>query len=133
MSVKIVIDLPPQSKGRPRFTKSGHAYTPQKTRDYEMAVSTFARNAIKSPLNGEIQLIINYYMPIPKSWRESKKQLADDGAIRPTTKPDIDNLTKAVLDSLNGIAYFDDKQIVDLHCRKFYSDNPRTEIQVEEI
>ena len=42
--------------------------------------------------------------------------------IRPTTKPDADNIAKAVLDSLNAVAYPDDKQICDLHITKYYAE-----------
>ena len=50
------------------------------------------------------------------------------GFIRPTVKPDWDNIGKLVADALNGIAYDDDKCIVDAQVRKFYSDQPRTDI-----
>lgn len=44
--------------------------------------------------------------------------------MRPLKKPDIDNVCKIILDALNGIAYHDDKQVVDLGIRKFYNDTP---------
>lgn len=40
---------------------------------------------------------------------------------RPDKKPDIDNILKIVLDGLNGVAYADDKQVIEVRCRKFYS------------
>jgi Holliday junction resolvase RusA-like endonuclease len=72
-------------------------------------------------------------MPMPKDWSKRKKQLALNGEVKPSVKPDLDNLCKAVLDALNGIAYHDDKQIVELHLSKAYSDHPRTEIKLEEL
>ena len=57
-----------------------------------------------------------------------KKQL-----LRPTKKPDMDNVVKIIADSLNQIAYRDDTQIVDCQCRKFYSDNPRVEVTIKEV
>jgi Holliday junction resolvase RusA-like endonuclease len=70
---------------------------------------------------------------VPKSWQSAKKRLAREGKIRPAVKPDIDNLVKAILDALNGgIAYEDDKQIVELTAVKLYGD-PRTEIMLEEL
>lgn len=33
--IKIEIEIEPVAKGRPRFTKQGHAYTPAKTKNYE--------------------------------------------------------------------------------------------------
>jgi len=131
--VKVTINIPPQPKGRPRLS-NGHAYTPQKTRDYEEAVKLIARTQIKRPLSGEIRASVNFYVQTPKSWSKAKFQLAERGQIRPAVKPDIDNLAKAILDALNsGIGYNDDKQIVELHLQKFYSGRPRTEIELEEI
>lgn len=130
--MKIVISMPPVPKGRPRFA-NGHAYTPQKTRWYEEAVQLIARRSIDKPFGGPLRLVIHFYLPIPKSWSKAKKQDAMDGKIVPTTTPDIDNLCKAIMDSLNGgIGYNDDKQIVELHTYKWYGE-PRTEIELEEI
>ncbi|MBQ2175307.1 MAG: RusA family crossover junction endodeoxyribonuclease, partial [Alphaproteobacteria bacterium] len=44
-----------------------------------------------------------------------------DGLLKHTVKPDLDNLTKALLDALNDIAWHDDAQIVDLQIRKEYT------------
>lgn len=56
-----------------------------------------------------------------------------DGKILPAKKPDIDNVVKAVLDALNGVAYRDDTQVVELHVRKSYSEKPRVEVSIEKI
>ena len=53
--------------------------------------------------------------------------------IRPTKKPDWDNIGKIICDSLNQIAYRDDAQIVDSQVRKFYSENPRVEVIIKEV
>ena len=53
-------------------------------------------------------------------------------SIRPTKKPDCDNVIKAILDSLNQIAYHDDTQVVDLQIRKFYSHKPRVVVTIKE-
>ena len=131
--MKIVIPMPPRPKGRPRFA-NGHAYTPKDTMEYEEAVQTIARLAIKEPYECPLRLKITFFMPIPKSWSKAKKMRAMGGSEVPSTKPDIDNLCKAILDSLNGgIGYNDDKQVVEIYAEKVYSDNPRTEIELEEI
>ena len=36
--ITFVIDAPPYGKGRPRFARNGHAYTPEKTAKYERLV-----------------------------------------------------------------------------------------------
>ena len=42
--------------------------------------------------------------------------------IRPTKKPDNDNIAKIILDALNGVAYQDDKQVVSLQVEKYYTE-----------
>ena len=54
------------------------------------------------------------------------------GLIRPTKRPDVDNVLKIVCDALNKIVYDDDACIVDAQVRKYYSANPRVEISIEE-
>lgn len=50
--------------------------------------------------------------------------------IRPTVKPDLDNVAKLIYDALNGVAWHDDNAIVDTQVRKFYSDNPRVDVTI---
>ena len=47
-------------------------------------------------------------------------------------KPDVDNIAKAVLDALNGIAYDDDKQITSLVIDKKYGE-PRIDVSMGEL
>lgn len=130
--MKLVIPMPPKSKGRPRFA-NGHAYTPKETREYEEAVQLIAKTQIKEPFKGPLKVKIQFFMPIPESWADYKKRAALQRYLVPSTKPDIDNLCKAILDALNGgVGYNDDKQIVELHTYKWYG-TPRTEIELEEI
>jgi Holliday junction resolvase RusA-like endonuclease len=70
---------------------------------------------------------------IPKSFSKKKHELALGGYIRPTVKPDCDNIAKNIDDALNGIAYPDDKQIVSLVVRKWYSDTEKVKIRVSEV
>ena len=53
--------------------------------------------------------------------------------IRPTVKPDCDNLAKSILDSLNGLAYHDDKQVVELVVKKYYAENAEVKIKLSEV
>lgn len=47
------------------------------------------------------------------------------------TKKDVDNICKAVCDGLNGVAYKDDRQIVDCHIRKLYDKEVDAEARIE--
>lgn len=135
MADPIVITLAgePRGKGRPRFVRStGHAFTPAATRSYEAALRYAAQEAMgeRSPLAGALGVLIEARMPIPASWSKKKRQAAIDGDLRPTTKPDIDNLMKC-MDALNEVVFADDKQIVFGSVAKFYSDKPALVITIE--
>lgn len=128
------IDGEPMGKGRPRFTKRGHTYTPEKTKQYESLVGLSYRNIAKDyKFTSPVRVIVMAHFKIPK--RKSKKVVGDmlNGHILPTKKPDVDNVAKIILDGLNGIAWEDDTQVTELVVSKYYSEEPRVSVMVEEI
>ena len=120
------VDGAPQGKGRPRFTGK-RAYTPKRTAEYEKRI----RESYKGEcLAGALFVDITAFFAIPKSYTKAKKNAIENGNLAPTKKPDADNIGKVVLDALNGIAYEDDKQIVDLRVRKKYAVGVREGLRV---
>ncbi len=136
MEVKFIVLGNPVGKGRPRFTKTGHAFTPKDTVNYETLVHMEYLNQCgnaRFPDDAMLDMRIKAYYSIPQSKSKKKKELMRAGVIRPTKKPDMDNCIKIIADALNKIAYHDDTQIVDCQVRKFYSDDPRVEVRILEI
>lgn len=135
----IVFTVPgkPQPKERPRVTRQGYSFTPRRTREYEAKVVEAAKKSEllpQSPISETpLKMIIWCYMPIPKSWNTQKHQDAVRGKILPAKRPDIDNLGKICMDALNGVAYVDDAQIVQLVINKTYSEEPRVEVLIDEV
>lgn len=125
----------PQGKARARSTKSGHHYTLRKTTEYENEiklayVQKYAK--IKADTTKEsLCLEINAYYEIPKSYSKKKVQRILEHEIKPTMKPDLDNIAKVVCDALNALAYKDDAQIVEMILKKYYSETPRIEITIQ--
>ena len=122
--VEIEVSGQPQGKGRPRFTRTGHTYTPQKTKEYERRIhaaawAEMAKHNIDMT-DRPVSIDIIAFMDIPKSWSKKKRLEAEYGAISPTGKPDIDNIAKAALDGLSGTLYADDKQVTSLRVKKTY-------------
>ena len=120
--------LEPVAKGRARSAKSGHHYTPTKTRKFEEAVRLSAiaqmrRNGYKI-LSAGVLVDIVLRFPIPSSWPKWKKEMALNGELDHTTKPDSSNVCKAIEDALNGVVWNDDSQIVDSTVMKRYSSTP---------
>ena len=129
--IKFTIPGEPKAKARPRVTKSGHAYTPDKTIEFENWVKLCYQESCDEVFHdGEIMASIVCYFRIPESKSKKKQFDMESGIIRPTKKPDLDNLAKSVLDALNGLAYSDDSQIVGLEINKYYSLTPRTEVEL---
>ena len=135
MKAKFTIPGEPKGKARPRVTGSGHAYTPKETVEYENLVRLeFQRQcgSMRFPDNAQLDMRITAYYTVPKSTSTKKHIAMLEHKIRPTKKPDMDNVCKAIADSLNGIAYRDDTQIVDCQIRKFYGEWPRVIVTIQE-
>ena len=136
MKVDFVIQGKVQAKQRPRFNRySGKTYTPNETIAYENWVKTcyLEKYKDKELMEKPLRVTIKAYFEIPKSASKKRKQQMMDNEILPMVKPDTDNIAKGVLDSLNGIAYKDDKQVVELIVNKFYSNTPYVSVMIEEI
>lgn len=121
--MRFTVDIEPIGKARPRFTKTGHAYTPQKTKDAEELIATAYRETGRGciPKGVPIELEVVAHFPIPKSFSQKKRDAVLDSEILPTKKPDADNILKLVADALNGVAYEDDAQVVRMEVSKEYT------------
>lgn len=132
-----IIEIPgvPVPKGRPKFTRTGRAYTPTKTRQYENDIRTLARARMQGlePMSGPIRLELVAYLPYPLGWPKWKtERVTGHGVfVAHTVKPDFDNLAK-IVDALKGIVWLDDSQITDSTIRKRYSKQPRLVLAIEQ-
>lgn len=129
--IEIVLLGAPRGKERPRLTKLGHVYTPQKTRDYEAALKYAAMEAMgdQPPLEGPLEMHMHVVVPISVSWPKKRQQAAREGRELPTKKPDLDNFMKTI-DACNLIVWVDDSQIVKTSIEKRYGDKPGMTIRV---
>lgn len=118
---EIFFPFEPVAKGRPRLGRAGNTYTPQKTRDYEDAVREYYKTHTDDFYEDAIQIKLTFFMPIPKSTTKRIRKLIDAGIYKFTKKPDIDNLMKAILDSLNNVAFNDDSLITKVSAEKRYT------------
>lgn len=111
--IQFTLDGEPKSKGRPRFSKHGHAYTPKETREAEISVQLAWQLSGGQKLNGPIVLHCVFYLGTKR-------------------RKDLDNLVKLVQDALNKRAYDDDDQITDIIARKIFTtpDKARTVVKI---
>lgn len=130
-TIRFCVHGAPVGKARPRVTRTGHAYTPEKTKNYERIVRACYQSQVgRFSFPPGVPLTVHLYaeFPIPKS--TSKKKAASLRGRWHIKKPDADNVAKAVLDALNGIAYPDDAAISKLTVEKTYSDQPGVMVQI---
>lgn len=123
----------PQGKARPRFdSRRKVTYTPKSTKNYETLVRTSYITQCKDtfPLYGAVKAEIIAYYPVPKSASASERKKMLSGVKKPTLKPDIDNIIKAILDALNGCAYRDDASVTMVIAEKRYSETPRVVVKL---
>lgn len=125
--VFVTLPIEPMPKLRPRFSNvrgKVFTHTPYKTREFENELAALYLTRTKHEKfesHAPLQVEIIFGLQIPKSYTQKKRVDIKCGLLQHTVKPDLDNLTKAVLDSLNGIAWNDDAQIIDLKVIKKYS------------
>jgi len=107
----------PVAKGRPRFARVGQnvrTFTPQKSARFEDRVRLCAINAGVEAIEGPVSLAVIARWP---SRKPDLKKGTRPGEWK-STRPDLDNVLKAVLDALNGVAYLDDGQVVTVLVQK---------------
>ena len=122
--IEIEVSGQPQGKGRPRFTRTGRAYTPDKTRQYEARIKAAAwaemqKHSLEATQR-PVHVDVIAFMDIPKSWSKKKRMEAEYGAITPTAGYDLDNIVKAALDGVQGVIFDDDRQVSSIKARKTF-------------
>jgi len=138
LCIELLGEAVPQ--GRPRITTiNGYprAYDPEASRTYKATLALLASQAMREQkleiTTDAVKLTVVVLHAIPKSMSKKKRIQAIDGSLRPTTKPDLDNIVKAVMDAFKAVVWRDDSQVVDIRALKFYADAPLIRIVVEAV
>ncbi|CYZ48073.1 RusA family crossover junction endodeoxyribonuclease [Streptococcus suis] len=148
--MKFEIPIEPKPQSRPRAAMRGGratVYEDGKMVVWRKKCTELVRQLYDGPyFDGPIKVDMTFYTPAPKSMSEPPKPRSRAKKVRQyddfineriyvDKKPDLDNLEKAVYDSISkaGCVWTDDNIIVEHTTRKLYSPRPRIEIEVEEI
>lgn len=137
MEIRIVIPGEPVPQARPRFARRGNfvqTYDEPKSKRYkEHVASSAVQIKPKELMQGPLEVEVLIYRKTLKSFSKKKAEQAEAKALRPITKPDVDNYAKGIIDALKGIVWQDDGQVVRLITEKFYSSEPRAEVIVRHL
>lgn len=133
--LRVMIPGKPQPKQRAivnTYTKKAH--TPDATVKYEREVGRMWKMQNGATmLQGPIKMTVLMCFAVPKSDSKVKRQKKLDDEIKHTIKPDASNVLKAVEDGLNGVAYHDDSQLVEIYMRKMYAAEGYVAVELEEL
>ena len=137
---KNTLCLEPMAQSRPRFARRGLgvvAYEKKEMKAWRAECSRLIEEAFeaKKLIEGPLKIDATFYVQPPK-YISSKKKLRERleaEEIYCSKKPDIDNYLKALLDSMTGIVFKDDGQVVECKARKLYSLKPKIEFTIKEV
>lgn len=133
--ITLTFPLKPLAKQSYRSTRTGHGYLASDVVAFRDAVKWMAvqqlpsHNLIETP----ISVTLRFVFQAPKSLPAALRRQISEGStsIHKSTKPDIDNLTKAIFDALNGVVWVDDALVVSLTANKWYGDRDQITVNIE--
>lgn len=131
--MEFTFNYKPEAKQRPRFGAKGKVYNPQRKKALEYkwdAAKQMRSQALERPLEAPVCVNMVFHMPMPKSW--SQKRREEQLGKPMTSKPDVDNLMKWILDVLNGIAYHDDRYVTSGYFEKKWGYEGKVQISIQE-
>lgn len=137
-TLELSVNIEPEPASRPRFTRRGfRVYNPREDyfnalkEEFEVKIDAMGGLCIEGP----VEMWADVYITPPKNISDSevKSEFARRGLLQPTTRPDIDNYEKAILDCLSPYTMKDDALVVTSHCSKYYAINrePGIDIKLE--
>ena len=135
--IDLLFNINPVPASRPRVTRWG-TYYGKKYKQFKLEMGLLVLESDKTNsvnpitwLDGLISADMTFFVPMAKSWSKKKKsskngQFCDNNS-------DLDNYEKAILDSLNGVYFHDDKQIVQQSSQKIWAEQGSIKIILKEI
>ena len=136
--MKLILNIEPKPQSRPRFARRGNFTTTYEDKDMKswrnQCQLLISNQYMGQPvLEGVLKARVRFYIKPPQYISKIKRnqQALVDEIIPVGKKPDIDNYEKALYDSMSGIIFQDDGQIALHDVGKFYSLNPRIEVEIE--
>ena len=128
--IKETFNITPVPASRPRVTRFS-TYFPKKYTQFRKQFAELLDDITTQTNDGLLSVNLDFYVQIPKSWSKNKTKEMEGRYC--SNNADLDNYCKAVLDGLEGRYYENDKQVVMIRARKFYSKDARIEFELSPI
>ena len=128
--MRTVFNVEPCPASRPRVSRWS-TYYPKRYTQFKEDMKALTSEMDSTPSKKLISVDVEFNVKIPKSWTKKKKE--EKNGKYCDNSCDIDNYLKAILDSLNGVLFVDDRQIVEVYARKRYSNRPNIIFAMKEL
>jgi Holliday junction resolvase RusA-like endonuclease len=131
-----VLGRPVSWKRAQRNPMTGAIYVDKDSENYRAIIREAARGPMRdrSPFDGPVELSVIAVFQIPRSWPKYRIAQATAGCVPCTASIDLDNVIKALKDSLTGVVYRDDRLVASYGaCSKIYGYRPRLEVRIAPI
>lgn len=126
----IVFPIAPMVASRARVTRYA-TYFPKRYTAFRKEFAELLEQYKATPTDALIYVKLDFYVQLPKTM--SKKKKAEKEGKHCDNNADLDNYVKATLDSLEGKYYNNDKQIVMIRARKYWSNDGRVVFEMEGV
>lgn len=118
----------PVPQGSHAVSRSGHIYESNKNLNpWRKTVTKAAVDALagRDGFDEAVYVLLDFWLPRPRTVKR----------VLPTVKPDVDKLTRAVLDALTAAhAWTDDALVLTCHAQKRYADDaPGVDIKIRRL
>ncbi len=131
-----VLGRPVSWKRAQRNPRTGEIYVDRESENYRAIIREAARAPMRgrAPFNGPVELSVIAVFPIPGGWPKYRLAQAAAGFVPYTGFPDLDNVIKALKDSLKHVVFKDDRMVASYGaCSKVYGERPRLEVRIAPI
>ena len=130
-TIHIVLELEPKATPRPRYSGKTGVFYVKGAHANKVFFKKYISDKNLPFITGALRVDCRCYIKTPSSLSKIDTVLAEIGYVRPISKPDWDNLGKTYSDMLTDVLILDDAHIVDGRCRKYYSQHPRIEMDID--
>lgn len=140
--VAFTVDGTPVPQGSKRVVPTARGHRSVETNErtlnpWRNAVTGAAARAMggRVPMAGPVRVDATFVHPRPRSHFGTGRnagQLKSSAPVYCSTRPDVDKLLRAILDSITGVVVIDDGQVVELVARKHYG-SPAAHITVTRL
>lgn len=118
----------PRPQGSKSFVRGRIVEASKYVGKWRKDVASVASDVYTEPTERPVVVELEFTFKRPKSHVTSKGVLRDGYSLYHLQRPDVDKLSRAILDALTGIAYRDDSQVVSLAASKQWGESDGVEI-----